>query len=181
LSNAGLAPKFVGQSLRSGHRKTSGFFSVRHYGYRMLVVASGISTSHNARRLIRSRPALARKPLCRSGNRVFLVPLICPSGKSHKILSSPFCKNNSLPFFGKLCSLAPVPPRQEGRSANRHQTWVRDAMDVVCRKTCDVPRTAKACRPGAPAAGAKSRGSTTRAATETTRPGLSGVSTRISR
>jgi len=42
-------------------------------------------------------------------------------------------------------------------------------------------RTAKACRPGAPVAGAKSRGSTSRGATETTKPGLSGVSTQISR
>ena len=39
---------------------------------------------------------------------------------------------------------------QEGRSANRHQTLGRDAMDAERRQTGDVKRTAKSCGPGTP-------------------------------
>jgi hypothetical protein len=55
----------------------------------------------------------------------------------------------------------------------------RDAMDAnAFARRAAHRRTAKSCGPGAPVAGAKSRGSTTRATTETKKPGLSGVSTR---
>src|SRR5579864_6674060 len=42
-----------------------------------------------------------------------------------------------------------VPPRLKGRLADRHERWVRDAMDVTAQRTNVRSRTAKSCGPDA--------------------------------
>ena len=66
-----------------------------------------------------------------------------------------------LPFFVKVCFIAAVPTHSRGVRPIVTRRGARDAMDARHRQTCGVMRTAKACRSGAPAADAKSRGSTT--------------------
>jgi len=47
------------------------------------------------------------------------------------LLSSPFAKNNSLWSSGKSSLQArPVSRPPEGRLADRHERWARDAMDA---------------------------------------------------
>ena len=49
-----------------------------------------------------------------------LAKLICPTSEVCEFLSSPFAKNNLLPFFRNSCFLPGVSPRQEGRT-RRHE------------------------------------------------------------
>jgi hypothetical protein len=49
----------------------------------------------------KTAPGPAKKPLFRTEIRKNVTHLICPSGSHTKILSSPFAKDNLLPFFGK--------------------------------------------------------------------------------
>jgi hypothetical protein len=64
-----------------------------------------------------------RKPLCRNGIRESAPHLICPTGTSHKILSSDkFCfyENIFVPLFGKSCHSSGHPASiKEGRT-RRH-------------------------------------------------------------
>jgi len=49
-----------------------------------------------------------------------LAKLICPTSEVCEFLSSPFAKNNLLPFCRNSCFLPGVSPRQEGRT-RRHE------------------------------------------------------------
>jgi hypothetical protein len=40
-----------------------------------------------------------------------------------EFMSSPLAKNIPLPFFRNMCFSPRIPARQEGASADRHETW----------------------------------------------------------
>jgi len=63
-----------------------------------------------------------------------------------------------------------------GALRDRHGRWKRDAMDAACRETNDMTRTTKSCGPGAPMQ--VPRFARWRKATVTTKPGLTGESTK---
>jgi hypothetical protein len=50
----------------------------------------------------------------------------------------------------KMCISGAVPFPIRGALRDRHERWKREAMDAICRKTCDTTRTAKACGLGPP-------------------------------
>ena len=82
----------------------------------------------------------------RDVNAVESIKLICPTGKSPEILSSPFRKNNS--FRDLLDTALLIPPSRLTRGAyrDRHGRGARDAMDAVgARDECIDERTAKSC------------------------------------
>jgi hypothetical protein len=86
-------------------------------------------------------------PVCDAAHRSHPLPqgergrtraqLICPTGTSRKIVSSPIDKNISLFPTGKssLYKLA-LSRLIRGALRGRHERWVRDAVDVAaCRRT----------------------------------------------
>jgi hypothetical protein len=46
---------------------------------------------------------------------------------------SPLDQNISFPFFRKLWLCSPIPCPVRGALRDRHECWVRDAMDVLVR------------------------------------------------
>jgi hypothetical protein len=61
----------------------------------------------------------------------FPVRLICPSGKSVNLLSSPSAKNISLRRLVETAIENHRPAPVRGTFRDRHERWVRDAVDAV--------------------------------------------------
>ena len=78
---------------------------------------------------------------------------------NHKNLSSRPAKNISLSPSGKSALPTRAIPRpSRGALRDRHERWVRDAVDAAARETsCDCWRTAKSCGPDTPTLVSSSR------------------------
>jgi hypothetical protein len=64
---------------------------------------------------------------------------------------APACRRRRACLVGQITSTLPGIPRPcRGALRDRHERWLRDAMDAARQQTNDVPRTAKSCGPGAP-------------------------------